>query len=90
MRFTWSEEKNEFLKATRGIGFEDVVAAYESGAFHNSTAHENQARYPGQMMMVIEVGGYLCRVPFIWQDSDIAFLKTIYPSRKEMRKWNRS
>ena len=67
-----------------------MVAAYESSAFRNIVIHDHQEKYPGQMIMVIEIDDYLCRVPFVWQDSNTVFLKTIYPSRKEMRKWNKS
>jgi hypothetical protein len=90
MRFAWSEEKNSILKASRGVGFEDVVTAFEAGALYRIALHPKQEKYPGQYMLVIEIEGYLCRVPFVWQDQETVFLKTVYPSRKEMRKWRGS
>jgi hypothetical protein len=65
------------------------VVAYLSGNFHVIDLHPNQGKYPGQYIMVIEIDDYLCRIPFIWQDEETAFLKTIYPSRKEMKAWKR-
>jgi hypothetical protein len=89
MVFAWDPAKNETLLAERGIGFEQVVEAYVAGNFHSINLHPNQEKYPGQYIMVIEIDNYLCRVPFIWQDAETAFLKTIYPSRKEMKAWKR-
>ena len=40
--------------------------------------------YPGQRILVVDVGGYAVLVPFIEDDRDV-FLKTIIPSRKATR-----
>jgi uncharacterized DUF497 family protein len=89
VKFEWDATKNEKLMAERGIGFAEVVAAYNSGNFCVIDLHPNQAKHPGQYMMVIAIADYLCRVPFVWKNRDTAFLKTIYPSRKEMKRWLR-
>ena len=44
--FRWSAEKNALLKQERGIGFEDVTVAVESGALLDVVSHPNAARYP--------------------------------------------
>jgi len=79
MEFVWDSAKNERLLSERGIGFEQVVEAYVAGNFSAISMHSNQAKYPGQYMMVIEIDDYLCRVPFVWKDASTALLKTIYP-----------
>lgn len=89
MKFEWSEDKNSVLRTQRGITFEQVVLAVESGQIVSVEQHPDQAKFPDQWMLVVDIEGYLCRVPFVWQDQDSVFLKTIYPSRKEMKKWNR-
>jgi len=87
--FDWDPAKNELLIATRGISFDQVVAAYSAGNFNVIDLHPDQSKYPDQYMMVIEIADYLCRVPFVMKDAHTAFLKTIYPSRKEMKRWKR-
>ncbi len=49
------------------------------------TMHPNQIKYPGQMISVVEVDGYVYLVPFVETETEI-FLKTIIPSRKATRK----
>lgn len=80
----WSEEKNRKLKRERGVGFEDVETAIESGKFIADYPHPNQERYPGQRVLLVEIDGYACLVPYI-RDSGVLFLKTIYRSRKAQR-----
>lgn len=87
--FDWDPAKNALLLATRGISFDQVVAAYCNGSFVVIDLHPDQEKYPGQYMMVIEIDDYLCRVPFVLKDAHTAFLKTIYPCRKEMKRWKR-
>ena len=41
--FRWSPEKNEVLNAERGISFESVVVALQTGGLSDILAHPNQA-----------------------------------------------
>ena len=82
--FRWSAEKNALLKHERGIGFEDVTVAVESGALLDVLAHPNAERYPRQKIMVVAVAGYAYLVPYV-EEADHFFLKTIIPSRKATR-----
>jgi uncharacterized DUF497 family protein len=82
--FRWSAEKNEALKAGRGISFESVVVAIESGGLLDILTHPNQAKYPRQRILVVAADNYVCLVPFL-EDKDCFFLKTIIPSRKATR-----
>ena len=82
--FRWSPEKNEVLKAERGISFESVVVAIESGGVLDILAHPNQAKYPQQRILVVAADSYVYLVPFL-DDNDCYFLKTIIPSRKATR-----
>ena len=81
--FRWSPE-NEALKARRGISFESVVVAIESGGLLDILTHPNQAKYPRQRILVVAADNYVYLVPFL-QDKDCLFLKTIIPSRKAAR-----
>ncbi len=80
-QYDWSPEKNEVLKRERGLAFEDIVFHIDRGGLLDTIEHPNQERYPGQRILIVNVEGYACLVPFIEQD-DVIFLKTIIPSRK--------
>lgn len=82
--FRWSPEKNEQLKLDRGISFENMVVAIESGGLLDILAHPNLAKYPNQKMLVVASDGYAYLVPFVEED-DHFFLKTVIPSRKATR-----
>ena len=82
--FRWSPEKNETVKAERGILFENIVVAIESGGLLDILAHPNQAKYPRQRVLVVACDNYVYLVPFV-EEEDYFFLKTIIPSRKATR-----
>lgn len=82
--FRWSAEKNELLRVERGVSFEEVTVAVESGQLLDIVQHPNPAKYPRQQIMVVAVAGYAHLVPFVEQE-DHFFLKTIIPSRKATR-----
>ncbi len=82
--FRWAPDKNQALKAERGISFESVVVAIDSGDFLDVLAHPNPAKYPQQRVLVVTADNYVYLVPFL-EDKDCYFLKTIIPSRKATR-----
>lgn len=82
--FRWSQEKNELLRSDRGISFESIVVAVESGGLLDVLAHPNQARYPAQRILVVECDCYVYLVPYV-EEADHFFLKTVIPSRKATR-----
>ena len=82
--YKWDNQKNELLKAERGISFEQVVMHIEQGDVLDLLAHPNQKKYPGQQIIVIEINEYVYLVPFV-ESSEGKFLKTIIPSRKATR-----
>ena len=83
--YRWSEKKkNEQLKRSRGISFEDVVLALESGGPLDVLTHPNPRRYPNQKVLVVAVMEYVYLVPHV-EEPDHLFLKTVIPSRKATR-----
>ncbi|MFL6258610.1 MAG: BrnT family toxin [Thermoanaerobaculia bacterium] len=82
--FRWNPEKNEALKADRGVSFESVVVAIESGGLLDILTHPNPAKYPRQRILVVAADNYVFLVPFV-EEEDYFFLKTIIPSRKATR-----
>ncbi len=78
------------LKSTRDISFEDVILALESGYLLDDIEHPNQEKYPNQniFIILIQIKDHIYLVPYIEDDKSI-FLKTIIPSRKMNKKYNR-
>jgi hypothetical protein len=78
---TYGKEKNDLLKQSRGIGFEEIISAINSGKVLDVYDHPDQVNYPGQKIYVVEALDYVYLVPFVRSDEGV-FLKTIIPSRK--------
>lgn len=87
--FNWNLKKNRQLVEERGISFERVVSVIERGGLVDVLEHPNQERYPGQMIYVVNIEQYLYLVPFVTETDGTRFLKTIIPSRKAMRDYQR-
>ena len=82
--YRWPTAKNEKLQTERGLTFEQLVVAIESGGLLDVVNHPNPRKYPRQLVFVVEVEGYVYLVPFVEED-EYYFLKTIIPSRKATR-----
>jgi hypothetical protein len=87
--FRWDSEKNQRLKAGRGISFEEIVVAIEEEGLKDILVHPNQRRYPGQLVLVVAYRDYIFLVPSVEEETHY-FLKTIIPSRKATRDYLRS
>ena len=87
--FRWDNEKNELLKNSRGVCFEQVVILMEREYILETIEHPNQNKYPGQKIATVMIDDYAYLVPYV-QKSDEIFLKTIIPSRKATNKYMRS
>lgn len=77
------DEKNQLLKQTRGIGFEDIIVAVHEGDLLDIVDHPNKVRYPNQRIYLVACRNYIYAVPFVpGGETDEIFLKTIFPSRR--------
>jgi hypothetical protein len=85
MEVVWDDAKNELLKRNRGVSFEMVVEKIVEQEFigpeHNPGRH-------GQFRILVELNEYPHVVPLIIDENGDWFLKTIYPSRIEKRRFN--
>ena len=77
----WSEEKNQLLKITRGISFEDILEKIEKKEILAIKRHPNYKKYPNQKIFIFKIKNYIYYVPYV-EDEEKIFLKTIIPSRK--------
>lgn len=79
----WSYDKNEILKAKRGISFDEIALLIESGQILG--IEENPGR-PDQKLYILEIESYAVIVPFMENGNDI-FLKTAFPSWKYIKRY---
>ncbi|MBI1939864.1 MAG: DUF4258 domain-containing protein [Ignavibacteriales bacterium] len=84
--FAWDEEKNNLLKETRNISFEEIVLSLSNNKLLEVVEHPNKQKYPNQRIFIVEVRDYVYIVPFV-EDGEKYFLKTIYPSREAAKKY---
>lgn len=86
----YSFEKNALLKEQRDISFEDVILSLEEGNLLDDVEHPNKEKYPNQniFIILIKIKDYVYLVPYVEDDNSI-FLKTIIPSRKMNKKYNK-
>ena len=86
MIFDWNNQKNEELKETRMISFEEIVFHINSGHILEILDHPNPGKYGNQRIYIINIKDYAWVVPFM-DDGNKRFLKTIFPSRKYTQKY---
>ena len=77
----FNEEKNQLLKATRGVCFEDVLLAIKNKKMLANKKHPN-SKFNHQRVYIVMINNYVYAVPYVINDKKKEiFLKTIYPSR---------
>ena len=87
LRFEWDNDKNETLKVTRDICFEDVKRAIMEDKVLDVIPHFSK-KFPHQEVLIIILHNYIHYVPFV-QDNEKIFFKTIVPSRKLNKIYNK-
>ena len=85
MEYRWNAEKDAWLRAERGVGFEDLVQAIERGALLRDEAHPKVERFGHQRVLWVRLDGQVWVIPYVLEDEDACFLKTAFPSRKATR-----
>ena len=78
-KIEWNALKNEQLKRTRGVSFEEII----------EEELVDILRHPiktNQQILVYKHNDYCWAVPCVFEE-DKYFLKTIYPSRKLTKKY---
>lgn len=87
--YEYSKEKSALLKEQRGISFEEVITVIRAGGVLDVVQHPNFAQYGHQEMYVVLIKNYTYLIPFVKTKNGV-FLKTIFPSRKAMKKYGYS
>jgi uncharacterized DUF497 family protein len=85
--FRFNEEKNQLLKETRKVCFDDVVDVLEQEALLDDIVHPNK-KYPKQRMYVVELNSYVYAILCVVNEQkQEIFLKTLYASRVLTKKY---
>jgi hypothetical protein len=74
MEVKWNALKSERLKKVRGVSFEEIIQAELVGI-------RMHPQNPNQQILLFLYAGYIGAVPFV-EEGENMFLKTLYPSRK--------
>ena len=77
----WDLDKNEILKVTRGISFEEIAILIGSNEILGIEVNPGRAN---QKIYILNIDNYAVVVLFVETDNEI-FLKTVFPSRKYTR-----
>lgn len=85
--YNFSAEKNRWLIENRGISFEEIIAVLDENGSLDVIQHPNIEKYSHQKMIVVEFHDYVYLVPFVEEEDDTLFLKTIFPHRKFTKKY---
>lgn len=87
--YDFSPDKNLQLIKERGISFEDIIAALNNGQLLDIIDHPNVQQYAHQKIYVVNLDNYIYLVPFVRKSVEEVFLKTIFPSRKLTKQYNK-
>jgi len=87
IKVEWDNEKNDLLKRTRNICFEDIEQIIIDEELIDVVPHFNLEKFPNQKILIVKLNDYIHYVPFVLRDN-VFFLKTIVPSRKLNKIYN--
>jgi hypothetical protein len=80
-KISWSLTKSEELKKTRGVSFEEMIR-------NELVAVKRHPRLKHQNIMLFKHRGYIWVAPYV-ESKDEIFLKTMFPSRKYTKLYNK-
>lgn len=85
MEFVWNSEKEERLKTSRGVTFEEVQTAIEEGGLIDVIPNPDPEQPDGRMYVVL-MHDYTWVVPF-HRDANSIVLHTAFPDRRMMKRY---
>jgi hypothetical protein len=80
-RIRWDLSKSEELKKTRGVSFEEMICS-------ELVAVKKHPRKHHQSILLFKFRDYIWVVPYV-ESKDEMFLKTLFPSRKYTKIYNK-
>lgn len=92
MKFTWNKEKNEILKETRNISFEEISEAILNGNLLDIEDNSG-SQYSHQLLFFVLVvkDNYVYKVPCVELEKPfkVIHLITAFKDRKANKKYNK-
>jgi uncharacterized DUF497 family protein len=82
LQFKYNQAKSNKLLAERGVGFEEIIQAIDNGNLLAITDHYNNKKYKNQKILYVRILEQVYVVPFIQENKNTIFLKTLFASRK--------
>lgn len=87
MNFRYCYEKNAQLLKSRGVGFEEIIHAIAEGNLLDIRKNHNSIQYPNQKILYVRIITEVYAVPYVEEEKDSIFLKTLFLSRKARKKF---
>jgi len=78
-KLRWNPHKNEELKATRDVSFEQIL----NSRLVDDISHPGK---PHQRIMLYEFNNYVWVIPYV-KEGEYFFLKTAFPNRKYTKEY---
>ena len=83
----FNEEKNQLLKAMRGVGFDEIIEAIRKGNLLDDIAHPSRKR-TNQRLYVVKIKKYVYAVPYVVNPrKNEIFLKTVWADSDLTKKY---
>ncbi|AAY61163.1 hypothetical protein RFEPED_0757 [Rickettsia felis str. Pedreira] len=86
-KFRYNHEKNAKLLLERNIGFDEIIQSINDGNLLGAKLHHDQEKYKGQQILYVKIIDQVYAVPFVEEEDNTIFLKTLYPSRKAKKEF---
>nr|VFJ65446.1 MAG: hypothetical protein BECKDK2373B_GA0170837_11502 [Candidatus Kentron sp. DK] len=67
--------------------FDHLIAALSEGRVLFDVEHPNEARYPRQRILCVDINGYAYICPYVVERDGTRFPKTLFPSRKHTKRF---
>ncbi len=81
LEFEWDRKKSNRVKQKHGKSLEEILEYIAAGKVVAFMKHYNQKRYPGQMVIVLNVDGYPWVVPCEIRGNKLRLI-TAFPNRE--------
>ncbi|XVN41334.1 MAG: hypothetical protein RCO49_01780 [Rickettsia endosymbiont of Argas persicus] len=87
IKFRYNYEKNAKLLHDRSIGFEEIIQSINDGNLLGVRLHHDQTKYKGQKILYVRIIDQVYAVPYVEEDENTIFLKTLFPSKKAKKEF---
>ena len=87
IKFRYNHKKNAELLFEQNTGFEAVIQSITDGNLLDVKLHHNQGECEGQKILYVRMIDQVYAVPYVQENEDSIFLKTLFLSRKAKKEF---